>query len=97
MTNEIGLEKLQRNDHDVLIRIETRMDSFITEMRQTNAASLATTSDHEARIRVLEVDRDRNTGNTMSSYRFKETVFTIIGILVAIATAYVTYMAYSHK
>lgn len=87
------LERLQRLDHDTLIRVESKMDSLTTEMRQTNAVALSTTSDHEARIRVLEVDRDRNSGSQYGSDKVKNTLFAIIGICVGIITAYATYIA----
>lgn len=88
---------LQFDDHTTLIRVETKMDSLTNELRQTNAASLATSSDHEARLRVLEVDRDRNLGSQTGTDRVKNTLFAVIGICVGIITAYATYVATYHR
>lgn len=45
------LEELQRADHDVLTRVEAKIDSFISGQ-----------ADHETRIRLLEGDGDRLAG-----------------------------------
>lgn len=51
MATDAELEKLQRQDHDALIRVETKIDSFISAQ-----------ADHEARIRIVESNNDKLQG-----------------------------------
>jgi len=43
MTERADLEKMQREDHDALIRVEAKIDNFISSQ-----------ADHEVRLRSLE-------------------------------------------
>lgn len=52
MATDVELEKLQREDHDLLLKLHGKLDTLIT-LQQTAGADLA---DHEARIRALDKD-----------------------------------------
>ena len=43
MTTNAEQDKLQRADHDALVRVETKIDAFITSQ-----------ADHETRLRLIE-------------------------------------------
>lgn len=49
-------------DHDLLIRIDARMEAFISEVRATNQQFTMTDADHESRIRILEAASDQLKG-----------------------------------
>jgi hypothetical protein len=61
-------ENLPSADHDLLIRIETKVDSF-----------LAASSDHEVRLRGVEADREQLQG----SIRALKAVAGALGLFVA--------------
>jgi hypothetical protein len=90
------LEKLQRLDHDTLIRVETVLNSLIIELRQTNATAVAAVADHEARIRVLEKVSDTFSANGTNSDKGRAFVFTVLGVFAAGLTAYATYLSGRH-
>lgn len=98
MTSAIDsqLEKLQRLDHDTLIRVETVLNSMIVEIRQTNATNVAATADHEARLRVLEKVSETLSSSRINADRGKTFTFAVLGIVIATLTAYVTYVSGRH-
>ena len=53
-----SLDKLQRTDHDTLIRLEGKVDSFLTQylsdMKELKDGTTAKINDHEVRIKTLE-------------------------------------------
>lgn len=49
-----SLEKLQRTDHDTLIRLESKVDNLVLSASQMTLTMSEKFSDHEARIRVME-------------------------------------------
>lgn len=54
MATDTELEKLQREDHDLLLKLHGKIDTLIT-LQQSTGTDLA---DHEARIRSL--DKENN-------------------------------------
>ena len=54
MSNFIDLDKLQRDDHERIIRIEAKLDNLSTDMKIANDGNTIRISDHDARIRKLE-------------------------------------------
>lgn len=49
-----SLDKLQRIDHDTLIRLESKVDSLITDIRDLKDGTSQKLTDHETRIRIME-------------------------------------------
>lgn len=49
-----SLDKLQRIDHDTLIRLESKVDSLITDIRDLKDGTSQKLTDHETRLRVIE-------------------------------------------
>lgn len=47
-------ERMQRADHDTLIRVETLMQTIATDIKEFKDGLRVTISDHDARIRLLE-------------------------------------------
>jgi hypothetical protein len=60
------------SDHDLLIRLDAKLDQFIHAQ-----------DDHEARLRVVESTRDQLNG----SIRTLKGIISFIGLLAAIAAA----------
>lgn len=50
----ISLEKLQRSDHDLLIRLEAKVDTLIIDVKEVKDGTNTKLLDHEARIRSIE-------------------------------------------
>ena len=88
MATDKELEKLQRSDHDTLIRVETKMDGLVNEMRNANATSAKVQADHEARIRVLEVAKETSFGSVSGTDKFKNLVIATCGLILTAVTAY---------
>lgn len=65
-------------DHDLLIRIETKVDAF-----------LAAQVDHETRLRIVEADREQIQG----SLRVLKGIAGILGFFVAAASMIATWAA----
>lgn len=87
------LEKLQRSDHDVLIRVETKMDSLTTELRTSNVNAATQLTDHETRIRVLEKSDEMKIGDQTGAIRTRNFVITIISILLTVISIYILYLS----
>ena len=49
-----SLDKLQRMDHDTLIRLESKVDSLITDIKDLKDGTSQKLTDHETRLRVME-------------------------------------------
>lgn len=53
-----SLDRLQRTDHDTLIRLEGKVDNFlqqyILDMKELKDGTTSKINDHEARIKVFE-------------------------------------------
>ena len=47
-------KKTERDDHDLLIAMETKLDSLIEDIRDLKDGTSKTVGDHEARIRKME-------------------------------------------
>ena len=106
------IEKIQRTDHDTLIRVETKMDSLIIEMRSTNSAINDRLIDHESRLRVIEdihsrvqpLDANKQLQSLLdwqdrltSNYKFIAATMGGISILVGIASSFATIYFYLHR
>ncbi len=46
--------KIQRSDHDVLVRLETKMDQVVTDISGLKDGFSLKLADHEARIQAIE-------------------------------------------
>lgn len=49
-----GLEKLQREDHDRLIRLESKIDNLSSDVKDMKDGTQKEMADHELRIRQVE-------------------------------------------
>lgn len=47
-------DKMQSSDHDLLIRIETKMESLIVDIKDLKCSTNTQMTDHESRIKKLE-------------------------------------------
>lgn len=50
----INLDELQRADHDTIVKIETKLDGLITDVKIMGDGVMGKLSDHEVRIKKLE-------------------------------------------
>lgn len=50
-----SLDKMQRVDHDTLVRVEGKLDNLATDMREMKDGIREQLADHETRIRVSEI------------------------------------------
>lgn len=82
MSTDVQLEKLQRDDHDTLIRVETKLEGLTAEIRDGNNNMKAMIADHELRIRVLENDKEQQAGVSSGTDKVRSTIFAIAGLLV---------------
>jgi len=48
------LEKLQRTDHDTLIRLEAKLDGLVNDVKEMKDGTTKTLADHERRISKIE-------------------------------------------
>lgn len=67
-----------KEDHDLLIRVETKVDAFIKAQ-----------TDHELRIRVLEASREQLEG----SFQTIKGVVAFSGLVAAVAAALAAWSA----
>lgn len=74
--------KMQMEDHSLLIRLETKVDSFITSQ-----------NDHEVRLRTLEKDAEGRDG----SLRALKWLVGALGTLAAIIEPLVAWYVGTHK
>lgn len=54
MSTPDDFDKIQRTDHDVLIKLDQKFDSYISENRQINTDITNRFADHESRLRGVE-------------------------------------------
>lgn len=83
----VEFSKLQREDHDVTIRIDEQLRGFIQENRQTNANTTKTLADHEARIIVLERKDEVDKGIKVERNTNKRNIIEIITVAALIISA----------
>ena len=101
----LTLEKLQRTDHDLLIRLESKVDSLIVDVKEVKDGTNTQLTDHETRIRVVEkVHEEVNPIQTVKEFRelqqqmhdfktiwkFVITVASVIGGVIGFALSLVT-------
>jgi chromatin segregation and condensation protein Rec8/ScpA/Scc1 (kleisin family) len=69
----------QTSDHDLLIRIETKMENLISDIKEWKCSTTTQISDHEVRIKKLE----NKVGNFVIYITlYSAAVATLIGIMV---------------
>jgi len=56
---EVNPDRMQRSDHDTLIRVETKVDGLVEEIKTSNSNLSAQMFDHEIRIRSIEKVHDQ--------------------------------------
>ncbi|GAP53540.1 hypothetical protein AHiyo6_01050 [Arthrobacter sp. Hiyo6] len=52
-------DKMQQTDHDTLIRVETKVDSLVNEVKASSTLLGDRVADHELRIRQIEKIHDQ--------------------------------------
>lgn len=77
MATEVEIEKLQRDDHDRLVRLEGKIDTFI--LMQT--ATSTEVADHEQRLRVAETNYTDLNGTIRGLRWALGAVFAIAGLI----------------
>ncbi len=80
------------SDHDLLIKLDTKMDGLISEMVQLRDGNAKAIADHENRIRSLEQLSDEQKG----SLRTLKWVGGMVSAIVAIVEVIVIYLT-RHK
>lgn len=83
MATDMEVEKLQREDHDRLVRLEGKIDTFIALQNDTKLEM----SDHEARIRVME-NINQNLRGSLDSARV---VFGVVAALIGIVEPFILF------
>jgi nitrogen fixation/metabolism regulation signal transduction histidine kinase len=68
-----------KDDHDLLIRVETKVDAFINAQ-----------SDHELRLRVLEASREKLEGN----FQGVKVIVAFLSLMATLATAFGAWIAF---
>jgi hypothetical protein len=91
MASESALEKLQRADHDTLLRVETRIEGLTNEIRQQSTIVTAATTDHEARLRVLERVNEANSGSVSGVDKAKNLALAMLTVGLAMLSIYVVW------
>lgn len=86
MANNMDLDKLQREDHDRLVRLEGKIDTFIALQGDVKAEI----SDHESRMRLLESESNSNKGTLKGIKWVIGIVITVIGILEPLVLLYLS-------
>lgn len=49
-----ALDKLQRTDHDTLIRVEAKMDTVVSDIRALKDGNTLILTDHDMRLKLIE-------------------------------------------
>lgn len=76
-SGKLQAQVMQQADHDTLVRLETKMDNFLT-----------TASDHEIRLRGLEKSDESNKGKTSQSNRNITVILTVANVLMGALAIY---------
>jgi hypothetical protein len=66
-------------DHDLLIRIETRMESLRTDIKELKDGTTCKIDDHEARIQKIE---KKVSGYVITLSLYSGAIATLIGIMI---------------
>lgn len=77
------IDKLQRMDHDTIVRMESKLDVLIKNVENLTNGSTMKLNDHENRIRSLEL-REHDEGLRTNVFRF--VVVGIFGAVVWVLT-----------
>lgn len=52
----IELDKLQRLDHDTIVRMEAKLDGLIVDVKSMSDGTAIKIADHESRLKMIESD-----------------------------------------
>lgn len=81
------------SDHDLLIKLNENVSSMREEFRESNKQFNEKSSDHEARLRLVEAANERNEG----SMRTLKILTTVGGIIISVADLILLWYAGVHK
>ena len=87
---------MPQDDHDLLIRLDTKVDSLTQEIRHYNTSTGDTLKDHEGRLRSLENAQEINKGTQSGTASNRRTLLEVLGTAAAVLTALATYLVASH-
>jgi len=85
------LTELQREDHDVTIRIDEKLGGYIQESRQNHSTIVKTLADHETRIGVLERKDEVAKGILIAKAAGKKDLAEKIILIATVITAFATW------
>lgn len=91
-TPDKELERLQRADHDTLIRLEGKVDTLSDDIKGLSNRITTQLIDHEARIKVLELWRH----DFRLTWKLMVAVATFIGTVLGILSQVVIAFLHSH-
>lgn len=74
------LDKLQRTDHDTLIRLESKVDSLIDDMKEVKDGTALKIANHEIRINDLE----KKVRDFLLTWKFILAVSSIAGAIASL-------------
>ena len=77
-SNLSTLERIQRSDHDTLIRLETKVDNLITNVTKLSDGTAQNLLSQEKRIASLELWKH----DFSTSYKVASAIFSAIGMAV---------------
>lgn len=55
----INQEKIQQMDHDLLIRLESKVDGLVIDIKDLKDGTSQKIADHEARLKVIELSHEK--------------------------------------
>jgi len=89
MTESENPERMQRADHDTLIRVETLLTTLIETIRSQGVEATTRFTDHETRIRLIENQTNTDRAASRASARTWAVVGAIGGAVMSfVASAY---------
>lgn len=84
MATEVEIEKLQREDHDLLLSLHGKVDALVTLLNNAKVSI----GDHEARLRSLEKDNTDLRGTLTGVRWVLGVVATIVGVIEPLVIFY---------
>lgn len=83
--------QLNPNDHDLLIRVSTLVETLTTEVRSYNSTTASQLSDHENRIRTTEAQLQEDRG-AQKSLKTALVIISTIGSILLVVVAILAFI-----
>lgn len=82
------LDKIQRNDHDMLVRLESKVDTLITGFSEFKTGVSSSVNNLELRIDALELWQNTTKVERRTAVAIASGIGSVVGFIISLATKF---------